>query len=200
MKHHLSSGLCLFVLLASVGSAFGTYTTGTVFPTIVVDNSAGDQSQPHVSGNYASYNIVTLGGVNLIGYYSFSPPGNGNVPSAANFIDSLSDVNGSNIVFTRINTTLGASSIFKYVIGGTSTEVAPVAPPAVAMRSNPAIGGSTVIWEDIGLTSDMSSEMVLSTDGITTHRVTNDALNDETPNVSPTGDVVVWEKCYAYCD
>jgi len=53
MKHHLSSGLCLFVLLASMGSAFGTYTTGTAFPTIVVDNSAGDQSEPHVSGNYA---------------------------------------------------------------------------------------------------------------------------------------------------
>ncbi|HMC21538.1 MAG TPA: hypothetical protein VKL19_06805, partial [Thermoanaerobaculia bacterium] len=77
----LSSGLCLFVLLASTGSAFGTYATGTVFPTIVVDNSTGDQSQPHVSGNYASYNVVTLGGANLIGYYSFSPPGNGNVPS-----------------------------------------------------------------------------------------------------------------------
>ena len=191
----LSSGLCLFVLLASTGSAFGTYATGTVFPTIVVDNSTGDQSQPHVSGNYASYNVVTLGGANLIGYYSFSPPGNGTVPSAANFIDSLSDVNGSNIVFTRINTTLGASSIFKYVIGGTSTEVAPVAPPAVAMRSNPAIGGNTEIWEDVGVTSDMSSEMVLSTDGITTHRVTNDVFADTNPNVSPTGNVVVWEKC-----
>src|SRR5437867_4312128 len=191
----LSSGLCLFVLLASTGSAFGTYATVTVFPTIVVDNSTGDQSQPHVSGNYASYNVVTLGGVNLIGYYSFSPPCNGNVPSAANFIDNLSDVSGSNIVFTRVNTITGANSIFKYTIGGTSTEVAPVAPPAVAMRSNPAIGGNTVIWEDVGVTSDMSSEMVLSTDGITTHRVTNDAFADTNPNVSPTGNVVAWEKC-----
>src|SRR5213593_3748517 len=148
MKHHLSSGLYLFVLLASIGSASGTYTTGTAFPTIVVDNNAGDQSVPRVSGNYASYDIATVGGANLIGYYSFSPSGNGTVPSAANFIDSLSDVNGSNIVFTRFNTITGASSIFKYVIGGASSEVAPVAAPAIPLRSNPSIGSNTIAWED----------------------------------------------------
>src|SRR5437867_4730076 len=196
MKRHL----WLLLLLASIGSASGTYTTGTAFPTIVVDNNAGHQSEPHVSGNYASYDIATVGGANLIGYYSFSPSGNGTVPSAANFIDSLSDVNGSNIVFTRFNTITGASSIFKYVIGGASSEVAPVA-PAIPLRSNPSIGSNTIAWEDMGVSADNSTEIVLTTDGITTTRVTNDALADQNPNVSPSGDMVVWEKCtVSTCD
>ncbi|HMC21537.1 MAG TPA: hypothetical protein VKL19_06800 [Thermoanaerobaculia bacterium] len=197
MKRHL----WLLLLLASIGSASGTYTTGTAFPTIVVDNNAGDQSVPRVSGNYASYDIATVGGANLIGYYSFSPSGNGTVPSAANFIDSLSDVNGSNIVFTRFNTITGASSIFKYVIGGASSEVAPVAAPAIPLRSNPSIGSNTIAWEDMAVSADNSTEIVLTTDGITTTRVTNDALADQNPNVSPSGDMVVWEKCtVSTCD
>ena len=44
-------------------------------------------------------------------------------------------------------------------------------------------------------------EIVLTTDGITTTRVTNDALADQNPNVSPSGDMVVWEKCtVSTCD
>jgi hypothetical protein len=201
MRTISGSGLGLFLLLASIGGAYGAYTTGTAFPTIVVDNSAGDQSNPHVSGNYAAYNVVTTIGANIIGFYNFSAATRSTVPTAANSFDNLSHVNGSNIVFTRISTISGASSIVKYSISsGTSTEVAPVAPPALALRGNPAIGNNTIAWEDIGVSSVMSSEIVLSTDGITTTRVTNDTLPDQNTNVSPAGDVVVWEKCFTQCD
>jgi hypothetical protein len=45
----------------------GAYTTGTPFPTIVVDNSPGAQMQQHVSGNYAAYTIVPSSDANVVG-------------------------------------------------------------------------------------------------------------------------------------
>jgi hypothetical protein len=202
MKKRILAVTAALALLGLTPSSSLAYSgTGTAFPLIVIDNSYGDQSQPHVSGNYAAYNIVTTGGANIIGYYSFSPAGNATIPSAANAIDNLSDVSGNTIVFTRIDTNTGASAIYKYTIGGTATEVAPVTAPAIPLRSNPSIGGSAIAWEDMGLTADTSTEIVLTTNGTTTVRVTNDAFADQNPNVSPAGDVVVWEKCNAgTCD
>jgi hypothetical protein len=201
MKKRIFAVTATLVVVGLTPSSSLAYTgTGTSYPLIVVDNSGGHQSQPHVSGNYAAYNIVTTGGANVIGYYSFSPAGNATIPSAANTIDNLSDVSGNAIVFTRIDTLTGASAIYKYTIGGSATEVAPVASPAIPLRNNPAIGSNTIAWEDFGVIADSSTELVLTTNGVTTVRVTNDAAADQNPNVSPAGDVVVWEKCTGSCD
>jgi hypothetical protein len=62
-------------------------------------------------------------------------------------------------------------------------------------RENPSIGANTVAWLDRGLTADQSPEIVLTTDGVTTVRITNDSLTDQNPRVSPSGTIVVWEKC-----
>jgi len=64
-------------------------------------------------------------------------------------------------------------------------------------RSNPAIGGDLVAYEDRSFLAgpnqselgvyDLSTQMEL--------RLTNDLLFDKNPAVSPTGNAVVWEKC-----
>jgi hypothetical protein len=188
--------LAAFALFLPVTA--GAYSTGTVFPTIVVDNTAGDQSRPRVSGNFASYNVVTTGGADIIGFFNFSTSTRGSVPSGADFVDNLSDISNSDVVFTRINISLGTSAIWKYSItSGTSSEVAPGVNPN---RSNPSIGANTVAWEDVGVSSSMDPELVLTTNGTTTVRVTNDAAADQNPRVPPSGTMVVWEKCSANCD
>ena len=42
-------------VLLSPADALGYTSTGTTYPLIVVDNGAGSQSDPHISGNVAAY-------------------------------------------------------------------------------------------------------------------------------------------------
>lgn len=69
--------------------------------------------------------------------------------------------------------------------------------PGGTERTNPAIGGTTVAFEDRDFSTDPNqSEMLvydLGSGGIT--RLTNDALMDINPSVSPDGNVIVWQKC-----
>jgi hypothetical protein len=187
--------LILIALLAAVaavpGSALAYATTGTGYPLIVVDNSAGDQSVPHVSGHYASYNVLSAAGANTIGYFDFATQTNGAIAQTSDQIDALSDIFGNTIVFTRISPSAGTSGIFSFPIGGTATEVAPV---ASSNRSNPAIGGPTIAWEDVGVSADMNPEIVADSGGTVT-RLTTDLVADQNPSVSPDGSTVVWEKC-----
>src|SRR5439155_12892904 len=65
MKRVLGAAAGLVTILALIGvpaPAALAYATGTSYPLITVDNSAGDQSQPHVSGHYASYNVTSTDG------------------------------------------------------------------------------------------------------------------------------------------
>jgi len=97
---------------------------------IVVDNSAGDQSEPHVGGRYSSYNVLDSAGANSIGYYDFATQTRGAIAhTPSDNLDNLSDVSGNTIVFMRISISGGSSAIDSYPVGGTATEVAPVPPP-----------------------------------------------------------------------
>jgi hypothetical protein len=187
--------LILIALLAAAcfvpGSALAYATTGTIFPLIAVDNSAGDQSQPHVSGRYASYNVVSATGANTIGYFDFATQTNGAVPQPAGTLDNLSDISGSTIVWTRIDLNAGTSAIWSYPVGGSASEVASI---ANSNRSNPAIGGPTIAWEDVGVSADMYPEIVADSGGTVT-RLTTDLAADQNASVSPDGSTVVWEKC-----
>ncbi len=202
MKRCLCITIAVLAAACLVPSASLAYTytsTGTSYPLIVVDNTPGDQSQPHVSGRYASYNVTSSLGANTIGYFDFLTQTKGTVPQPSNAIDNLSDVFGNTIVFTRIDVIKADSSIMSYPIGGTPSEVAPVAPPGLPQRSNPSIGGSTIAWEDVGVTAAMNSEIVVESAGSVT-QLTNNGLANLNPRVSADGSTVVWETCTNVCD
>src|SRR5690242_10261199 len=111
----------------------------------------------------------------------FRPPG----------LAFLSDVSGTRVVFT--NVTGAGSQIALYDTATGTTSII----PGGSERTNPTIGGNTVAFEDRSFFADPNqSEIVIyAVASGTTTRLTNDALMDTNPAVSPNGNVVVWQKC-----
>ena len=123
MKTFLLMCAAAFAAACFVPSSALAYTsTGTSYPLIVVDNSAGDQSEPHVGGRYSSYNVLDSAGANSIGYYDFATQTRGAIAQTpSDNLDNLSDVSGNTIVFMRISISGGSSAIDSYPVGGTAT-------------------------------------------------------------------------------
>jgi hypothetical protein len=194
MKRWLAAVLFIIPITA------GAYnSTGTNFPLIVVDNGAGSQTDPHVSGDYAAFTNVAANGSNIISFYNFITRSTADVPPDPTASDSLSDVNDGNIVLTRA-TSDGALRIYQYSIatGGLSE----VAPAALPMRKNASIGSSTIAWEDVSSGNNFLVQLFAHTPAGTT-QLTNDYALNENSNIAPSGDVVVWEKCTGFpstCD
>jgi Bacterial Ig-like domain (group 1) len=207
MKGIASSGrigalavVAVALLATVVPSAALAYTsTGTSYPLIVVDNGAGVQHDPRVAGNYAVYTDDQGGLSSRIEYVDLSTNATNLIAKPPNTIDFLPDVSPDAIAFTRLSS--AGSAIYLYYLGaGFSIEVAPTTMPN---RRNPAIGGPTIVWEDVGVSATADPELVVATSVFGTTpplQLTNDAPADRNPNVSPNGATIVWEKCSAACD
>jgi len=160
-----------------------------------VDNSPGDQTDPHVSGNQLAYS--SFDGANFyIKYVDLTTGCVKLVPNGGTF-DFLSDVSGSRIVFTRVGSSSSAIDLFD-----TST---PSVPPveidsqAGSARQSPQVGGNTVAWQDFGFYSNGASEIVVW-DLATSHatRLTSNGHFNQFPGLSPDGSAVVWEDCTTF--
>src|SRR3989304_6841035 len=66
---------------------------------VTVNAGAGDQYDPHVSGDWAAYTSD-----NSIRYYRFSTAADAAIPMGGSARDLLSDISGSKIVFSRVIT------------------------------------------------------------------------------------------------
>lgn len=183
----LAAALLSMALVVSSGALAQTNLTGT---TTAVNTGQGDQTDPHVSGDYVAY-TSNADGTNRIRYHNLTTAADTVVPHSGED-DFLSDISGTRIVFTRVSST---SAIYTYTIGGASASE--VAPSATANRRNPSIGGATVAWQDFSFrTSVLEPEIVVhDLNANQTIRLTDDALLDRTPQVGPDGAVVVWVKC-----
>src|SRR6516225_863478 len=149
----------------------------------VINNGPGEQTNPHVDCNLASY---TDGNTATIHYFDFATNTDHEVP-AGKLSEILSDISGSQIAFTMLLGRLGEDrSVFIYdtasqtyiFFGDIET-------------SNPSIGGTLTAFEErlygqIGI-YDQSTGTVT--------QLTNDGLLNRNPRVSKTGNAVVWEKC-----
>jgi Tol biopolymer transport system component len=193
------AALVALVAMVVPSPALAYTSTGTSYALVVVDNGAGAQQDPRISRGHVVY-TDDQGGVSAhIEYFDFSTNAPTSIATQVNAIDFLADVSADAAVFTRVSST--GSAIYLYSFGtGFSIEVSPVAAPN---RRNPAVGGATIVWEDVGVSATNDPELVVATDvfGVTPpFRLTNDAPADRNPNVSPDGATVVWEKCSATCD
>jgi hypothetical protein len=170
-----------------------------VTPTLVpvtINASAGDQNDPHISGDWLSYASDTS-----IRYYNFATNIDAQIPLGSSSRDLLSDVSGSRIVFSRI--IMGVTTAVM-VFDGATPAVLPIEIDAAlaATRLGSAIGSNTVAYIDFGLHGN--GELVIHDLATATSlRITNDTNPDQSPSVSPDGNIVTWEHCtssFSNCD
>jgi Tol biopolymer transport system component len=158
-----------------------------VLTAVAINLGAGDQNDPHISGDWVAYADNFS-----IHYYNFTSGVDTLLPMDDSARDLLSDVSGSRIVFSRVIPTVKtAVMVFDAVAGGAPIELDPA---MGTTRLGSAIGGDTVAYIDFGLQAN--GELVIHDLATSTSvRVTNDINPDQSPQVSPSGDVVVWEHC-----
>jgi Tol biopolymer transport system component len=196
-KRRLALGLVATVLavlvVTSVAPAvtptLGTTPAGT---TTTVNESNGAQRDPHVSGSLVSY--TDFAPVNSrIHVFDLATGVDTTIGGTSSDVDFLSDVNGSNVVFTRVFPT--KSAIMRYSTA--SGSLAELDPQLASDRTAAAIGGATVAWMDLAAPGASAMSEIVEHDlvGGASTRVTNDAFWDQDPSVSPSGDVIVWTKC-----
>jgi hypothetical protein len=167
--------------------AMGTTPAAT---TTVVNQSNGPQRDPHVSGSLISYTDQAPF-PSRIHVFDLGTSIDTTVPGTTTEHDFLSDVSGTNLVFTRIFAARSAIMLYN-TTDGTLSEL-----DAASDRTGAAIGGETVAWMDMAFpgTSGVSEIVAHDLAGGGSTRLTNDAFWDFEPAVSPGGDVVVWTKC-----
>jgi len=152
-----------------------------------VSNELGDQTNPHVECDLASYTYDDFQGQSTIHYQNLSTGADNIIPG--NRVDLLSNVSGSRVAFTEVDFPGDTIVVFD-TLTQTRTVVASFG------RSNPSIGGNLVAFEDRNGFTNFECEVGtydLSTG--TLSRLTNDALLNRRIEVSPNGDALVWEKC-----
>jgi hypothetical protein len=186
-------GLMTVALLASAPSLATAATPangGAVGGTVtVINNSPGDQDDPHVSGDLVTYTERSAT-ASTVRYYHFSGIDQAILkpPDAA---DSLSDVSGNNIVFTRHSA--GCSAIMVFDPTATPPTPAEVAPTACPQRVNAAIGNTTVAYIDLASGSAVTFAVDLA--GGDPVQLSSGAGTTQNPAVDPSGNAVVWEQC-----
>jgi Periplasmic component of the Tol biopolymer transport system len=197
VKNHCEVCLNLFaffMLLLFVGvnsvlaqTVIPVHAVAPTLTPVTINASAGDQYDPHVSGDWVAYTDGSG-----IRYYNFVTGVDAAIPLDTATRDLLSDISGSKIVFSRV--TPGKTAVM--VFDASTPAVAPVEvdPAPATTRFGDAIGGNTVAYIDFGL--EANGELVISDlSTLTSTRVTNDTAIDSNPSVSVDGNVVVWEHC-----
>ena len=184
----LSIALAFVVINQIPARVIATSTTQSV-PMLngtltAVNNSFGSQTNPHVNRNRVSYTNDDFEGTSLIHFFDFATATDNVVP--ANGFTRLSDVADNRVVFTEFT-----ASGDHIVVFDTTTQTRTF---VSGFRSNNAgIGSNSVVFEDRSSTQSDVDVYDFGTSTLTA--LTNDALFDKNPQVSPTGNAVVWEKC-----
>jgi hypothetical protein len=161
-------------------------TTPALTP-VVINESFGDQTEPHVSGDWAAYTNDPA-----IAYYNFSTGMGGEIPLNGANRDLLSEVNGSKIVFSR--RIFGTQKIMVFDAATPGVPPVEISLPTVGTRLGASIGSNTVAYIDQGTNSHGELLIYDLATGVT-QQITSDVLYDQNTAVSPDGNVVVWERC-----
>jgi hypothetical protein len=186
----MTSGAVLAVTPTSTGTPGGT--------PIVINNAAGDQTEPDVDGDLAVYTANASNLSSIIHYYRFSTGTDSTVPTGApGELDMIASVTGNQIAFSRLHPDFGSGSSTSAMVfdiaTGTVTQVAPE--PPVPGRFGCKLGNHVLTFEDV-LDFGPGDIFVidLSTGGplVNLSASTDD---DNSPAISPAGDAVVWAGC-----
>ncbi|MHB8874443.1 MAG: hypothetical protein ACYC8T_12215, partial [Myxococcaceae bacterium] len=190
MNRMLAATLLLLPMLA------GAYSTGTTLggTTTTVNAGAGNQTDPHLDNNLVAYTSFA-DGASEIRYFNFSNSVDLGIPGAPGALDFLSDVSGTTVVFTRIEGSKQSIWSYNTTTSGPGVELAP---SATSLRRGASIGGNTVVWQELGFSTGTSVISEVMAYDLTTRvavRVTDDIQIDRDMAVSPSGNVIAWDKC-----
>jgi hypothetical protein len=161
--------------------------------TVTINNSPGDQTLPHVSGDIAAYTDVAD---NRIHYYDFNSAMDSFIPPGDSVSDTLSDVSGSRVSFTREE----PSGSFEVAVFDTATTITTVIAPAMMgappnLRLGSALGGNTLAYVDFGTGTGAGDIFAVALPSGSPVLVSGSPLQEQNPNVSPAGTAIVWEQC-----
>lgn len=162
----------------------------------VINDSNGDQVDPHINGNLMTYTSI-IPGNSYVHYYDFLTGTDTSVPQEGASLDYLSDINGSTIVYTQVTSSSFSIHAFDISAGGSPITLDP---QPNSLREKPSIGGQTVAWVDFGLSDNLylSEIMIFELGTGVATRLTDDEFYDTDPIVSPDGSFIVWTKCQSY--
>lgn len=193
-RHTLYLAITVLVILATVVVPVAAQVTPPPpivvnSPIVTVNNSPGDQTDPHVDGDFTAYTDTVR---SEIRYYQFSTGVDAAIPGSDTVIDILSDVNGGRVAFSRIAPDRNAIMVFD-----TATALlTEIDPHAGSNRLGEALGGNTLAYIDFssGL-GDIYAYDLGASPPATPQLVSADPSAEGNPNVSPDGNIIVWERC-----
>lgn len=169
------SALAVMTLLPARADAYvdGGVLAGT---PLAVATGAGNQTDPHVSGSLVSYTSED----SFISYADLSNGSGGAIfrPLDPGSTDVLSDVSGSRIAYVRTDEAGSNIMVFDLATGTSAV----LDPQAEGTRTNPAIGGDAVVFEDLGVVRvfDLASGTI------------TELANGSSPAISSDGALVTW--------
>lgn len=152
----------------------------------VVNNELGNQTNPHVQCDLASYTFDDFQGHSTIHYQNMATGADNVIPG--NEVDLLSDTSDSRVAYTEVTFSGDTVRVFD-TISQTQTIV-----PGFG-RSNPSIGGNIVAFEDRSVSANGPQMAIYNLSTRTVTQLTDGSLVNKNPNVSPDGDAIVWEQC-----
>ena len=198
MKQKGRRVLCAAAVAVAV-TAFTTGAAGALTPAnggdvggslVAINNGAGDQAEPHVSGDLASY--TNTDGTRTIHYFDFQTATDRTVPvGALGDNDFLSDVDNGRIVFSRTRIADSQTAVMLFDVA--SGVVRALDPRPTMTQWMGTIGGDTIAYSDQEV--GRGDLFVYDIGTGTALNLTQSPDFDQVPAVGPAGDVVVWERC-----
>ncbi|HJU75219.1 MAG TPA: PxKF domain-containing protein [Gemmatimonadaceae bacterium] len=164
-------------------------------PVVTIANSAVREMKPRISGDgdLLCYDEDPFGSAPTTRYYRFSSAVSSTIPGSGEDRDCAAD--GNRVTFSRLFPAAGRSGIMLFDVStSTLSELDPQ--PSVVDRRLSAIAGNTVLFLQSGrsqvrvidLAAPNQSQLLSSTAS---------PQNYGTPNLSPDGNVAVWDRCDA---
>ena len=171
--------------------------TGTVR---TVSAGPGAQTDPHVSGSRISHtNRTTIGSEIVV--FDLATGVSRAVPNdegAVIFQDSVSDISGGAVVFTRRETSTSTQAIAFVELWDPTLTPTIVAPLPGARRTSAEVGGDTIAFQQFTTASSSLAAVCVASvshPSEPAHCLTDESFNHAAPDVSPDGNVVVFQRC-----
>ena len=160
----------------------------------------GAQTDPHVSGSRISHTNRTTSGSEIVVFdlatnVKRTIP---NVDGSVVFLDSISDISGDAVVFTRRETSTSTQAIAFADLSDPTLTATIVAPHATARRTSAEVGGDTVAFQQFTTGSNSVSAICvasLSSPLDPALCLTDETRSNSSPDVSPDGNTVVFQQC-----
>jgi hypothetical protein len=194
-------------LIAAATAAVATGTAGAIVPanggdasgtTTTINNGLGDQTEPHVSGDLAVYTNKDYVNGSMIHYFDFITGLDRVVPAGApGDSDNLSDVDGHRIVFSRTRT-FGDGQTAVMLFDTVSGDLRELDPQPTTLRFGAVGGGDIVAYQELAVgNGDIHAYDLVNR----TATDLSQSSYESDGNLSPSGAVVVWERCVgSNCD